>query len=265
MKIRLWSDIHNEFGPLTVKTREDDKETVLVIAGDFDVGAKDDTFVVLLKLCHQFKAVVFVCGNHEYYHNIINDVDKRYREFSDEVDNFHFLQGDYAIIDDVRFIGGTFWTDFNRADDDVMNFCQHRMNDYNYIRYQGPEDVIYRRFTPDDAWYINHKQRALFAKFLDQKFDGKTIVVTHHAPTSHSIDPAYKHHSSDQILNYAYRNTGLEETFFKDKEFWGWFHGHIHKRQEHDVFGKKIIANPRGYIGHEMMAYNLEDDKVIEV
>lgn len=264
MKIRLWSDVHNEFGPLTVKTRDDDAETVLVIAGDFDVGAKDATKIMLLKLCHQFKAVIFVAGNHEYYHNVMNEVDREYRMFADEVENFHFLQGDFAIVDDVRFIGGTFWTDFNGGDEYTMEFAERRMNDFNYIRYQGKDDVIYRRFTPDDAWLINRRQRGAFAKFLDVPFAGKTIIVTHHAPTEHSIDPKYKHHSSDVTLNYAYRNTGLEH-FFKDKEFWGWFHGHIHKRQEHFVDGKFIIANPRGYIGHEAMALNFEDDKVIEV
>lgn len=264
MKIRLWSDVHLEFGPLDVQKRDDDKDTVLVIAGDFDVGCKDTTRTVMLGLCHQFKAVVFVCGNHEYYHNVINEVDKAWRGFADEMPNFYFLQGDYAIIDDVRFIGGTFWTDFKDRDENVMNFCQHRMNDYNHIRYQGKDDVIYRGFQPEDAWEINHQQRSAFARFLEVPFSGKTVIVTHHAPTEHSIRKEYMHHSSDRVLNFAYRNTRLDE-WFETKTFDYWLHGHIHFRQEHDVHGKKIIANPRGYDGYEAMADTFEDDKVFEL
>jgi hypothetical protein len=264
MKIRLWSDVHLEFGPLDVQKREDDHETVLVIAGDFDVGCKDTTKIIMLKLCHQFKAVVFVCGNHEYYHQVLNEVDQGWRSFADEMPNFYFLQGDYAIIDDVRFIGGTFWTDFRAADPDVMDFCEHRMNDYNHIRYQDKNDVVYRRFEPKDAWQINQEQRATFARFLETPFSGRTVIVTHHAPTEHSIDPLYNHHSSDRILNFSYCNTRLEE-WFENKNFTHWFHGHIHRRQQHEVNGKLIIANPRGYDGYEEMADTFEDDKVFEL
>jgi Icc-related predicted phosphoesterase len=261
MKIRLWSDVHNEFGVLNYKKTAEDKDNVLVIAGDFTVGHTH--MDMLRELCEQFYAVVFTPGNHEYYHNEIYAVDAGYRRLADEVKNFYFLQGDYAIIDDVRFIGGTFWTDFNNDDPVMRGYAQARMNDYRQIKIDDPYDGI-RYFTPKDSVEINSKQRKKFLEFLRTPFDGRTVIVTHHAPHEISIDPNFQHHSSDRMLNFAYRNSGLEEWFEKEN-FTHWFHGHIHKRQKHKLNGKYIIANPRGYWEYEAMAMSFDDEELIEI
>lgn len=263
MKIRLWSDVHCEFGLFEFVERYDDKDSTLVIAGDFDVGCTDKTQELLEELCGKFKAVVFVCGNHEYYHNEVYAVDMLYRQLADRVENFYFLQGDYAIIDDVRFIGGTFWTDFNNDDYSVKAFCRSRMNDYRTIKIDDVYDGV-REFSPTDAFLINQKQREKFQEFLRQPFEGTTVIVTHHAPLGLCIDPSYNHHSSDQILNFAYRNTGLEK-WFEDYNFSHWLHGHIHRRQKHYVLDKVIVSNPRGYKNYEAISFTWDNAEVFEV
>lgn len=265
MKIRLWSDIHLEFGPLSLKETDDDKNVRLFVAGDLDTGCRDRAKELMLQASNRFKSVFYTPGNHEYYHNCVQTVDRDWAAFAVELPNFYFLQGDCVIDGDVRVIGGTFWTNFNDEAHLAMRVAGDRMNDYRCIRWNDrPTERLntdeMRRFRPADAVAINKEQRRKFAEFLDVPFAGKTIIMTHHAPTEHSIDPSYNHHSSDRVLNYAYRNTGLD-SWFEEKNFDAWLHGHIHRRQEHVVHGKRIIANPRGYLQYETMAYTFEDDK----
>lgn len=261
MKIRLWSDVHNEFGKLEYKARDDDAETVLVIAGDFTIGVDD--MAMMRDLLLKFRSVIFCTGNHEYYNRVIEDIDRAWRDFADMHPQFYFLNGDCVVIDDVRFVGGILWTDLNNGDRNVMHTVGYRMNDYNRIRIRDLESEVHV-LAPEDTIKINKKMRAYIESVLDTPFAGRTVVVTHHAPLEICIHPDYNHHSTDKALNFAYRNTGLE-SWFEEKEFVAWLHGHIHHRQEHVVHGKKVIANPRGYAGHEAMSYTFEDDKVFEV
>lgn len=261
MKIRLWSDIHCEFGAPDYNKTPEDHEVVLVIAGDFTVGVQHE--VLLRELCDHFKAVVFVCGNHEYYQNEIYAVDLMYRMLADEITNLHFLQGDYAIIDDVRFIGGTFWTDMGNNCHKVKQLVRHRMNDYSCIKIDDMYDSI-RYIKPDDIFEINKRQRAKLIEFLETPFDGKTVIVTHHAPLDICLNPMYTMYAEDRMVNFAYYNHGIDEWFDK-YDFTHWLHGHIHYRNVIDYKGKTIINNCRGYVGHEAIVYSWEDDKVFDI
>ena len=70
MKIRLLSDLHTEFR-LPYKTHpmsEYRGEDVLVLAGDIASGATNTADVIQHFLDQGFPKVVYVPGNHEYYH-----------------------------------------------------------------------------------------------------------------------------------------------------------------------------------------------------
>jgi hypothetical protein len=262
MKLRIWSDVHTEFGRLEWHGREDDKETVLVIAGDFMVLPTGyDSIDDLRKLCDQFKAVIYVAGNHEFYGSFYLEALEQLRGLGDEIPNLHFLDGDYAIIDNVRFVGGTLWTDFNDADEATMAIVRYSMNDYRkiYAREIGYKKVP---ISPHFIYARNQFYRGEFEKWLSTPFDGKTVVVSHHLP-----DVSFVNGYTDGDLVYAYGNTNMDRILNLPIDLW--IHGHVHIRQEYvlpsKLKGIPVVANPRGYIGAQAMAYTFVDDKIWEI
>ena len=55
------------------------------------------------------KPVIYVPGNHEFYHHDIALIDELKTEASG---NIHVLNDDQVVIDGVRFMGSILWTDF---------------------------------------------------------------------------------------------------------------------------------------------------------
>lgn len=216
---------------------------MLVIPGDFTVGMEHAT--LLEELTKRFKAVVFVCGNHEYYDHDIQVVDSLYSEMDKEIENFHFLQGSSVIINKVRFIGGTFWTDCRNQDPLVMMRMKREINDFSRIHNSG------KLFTPEDSVEINSRQRLFFMKETFREFDGETIIVSHHAPDMICSDRQFGQDES----SYAFCNTRLEG-FLESGTFGHWLHGHVHHSVDEmiDLNDKKvrILCNPRGYVGHSL-------------
>lgn len=256
--IRLLSDIHTEFGPFDVPEMENDSETVLVLAGDIGVGEEHAPWIVD-DLLPRFKAIVYVLGNHEFYYGSIDDVRRDWREISEGNDNLYFLDNNVAVIDGIRFIGGTLWTSFNNGDWFAEEAAKRMMNDLEVIRVNDAH-----RFTTY-YWKAEHFTTQHFIEeTLKEPFDGPTVVVTHHLPSFSSCHPRF-----DARMNNAYA-TDLEWMFHEYK-IDIWMHGHTHDSYDYpvtvpftDVEYGRIVCNPRGYHGVET---NPEFDpcKIIEL
>jgi Icc-related predicted phosphoesterase len=109
-------------------------------------------------------------------------------------------------------------------------------------------------FLPADAAW-DHELFIKFAtKQLDFLKDQKVVMVTHHAPTFRSIDPAYAH---DTVMNYAYASD-LSEFILDHPQIKIWIHGHMHHRQEYCVGETIVTSNPRGYVRHQRSADTFE-------
>ena len=67
MKIALASDIHLEFGPISLKNEE--SADVLVLSGDICVAKRfEEIEEVFFEECSkQFSNVIYIMGNHEHY------------------------------------------------------------------------------------------------------------------------------------------------------------------------------------------------------
>ena len=265
MKIRLWSDIHNEFGRLNWTRRDDDNETTLIIAGDFQVG--DNSFDLLLELCNAFKYVLYTCGNHEYYHNQMQQVNRQFGAFEADCKNFYFLNPGHVVLDGVRFIGATLWTDLNDNNPVTVAQVHRAMNDYVQIRIGETYSIEHDEkrvveLTPYHTMELNRQHSAYIEKVLAEPFDGKTVVFTHHAPLMQSVvaDARYSH-GKHLTMNYAYGNTKLDRLFF-DYDFVAWMHGHVHFRQEYEFNGKMVYSRPRGYHRYEICAKEYDDAKM---
>ena len=144
MKIALASDIHLEFGPITLNN--DENADVLILAGDICVAAHfkeaGPTYTKHLAkeyrqffdhICKEFPQVIYILGNHESYSG---DVAHSYNTLKFHLDygNLHILEKETWTHQGHTFIGGTLWTDMNRLDPLTMSYCQGAMNDFREVK-----------------------------------------------------------------------------------------------------------------------------------
>jgi hypothetical protein len=147
-----------------------------------------------------------------------------------------------AIIDGVRFVGATLWTDFCLGGEDLQQLNMHaartRMNDYHAISLQMKP---WARFTPDASLALHKRSRAFIWEALEQPFDGPTVVVTHHGPHPGSVHTRFDR--SDVNPAYVSDLTEMIARFQPPL----WLHGHVHNSFDYRVANTRIVCNPRGY------------------
>lgn len=143
MKIALCSDLHLEFGPITLNN--DENADVLVLAGDICVAAHfkeaGPTYTKHLAkeyraffdhVCKEFPQVIYILGNHESYSG---DVAHSYNTLKYHLDygNLHILEKETWKHQGHTFIGGTLWTDMNRSDPLTLSYTRNAMNDFREV------------------------------------------------------------------------------------------------------------------------------------
>jgi len=90
-------------------------------------------------------------------------------------------------------------------------------------------------FSPTVSYLLHQKNIRWLHNKLKQKHNGKTVVVTHHAPTLRSTD------------DFAY-GSDLEGFISQHAQSIDvWMHGHIHQPVDYHIAGVRIVSNPRGY------------------
>jgi Icc-related predicted phosphoesterase len=85
---------------------------------------------------------------------------------------------------------------------------------------------------------------AWLVKKLDEPFEGKTVVVTHHLPSARSVSDKYE----GSTINPCFASN-LDEHFGKMDL---WIHGHTHDSFDYAINGTRVICNPRGYWKKEL-------------
>ncbi|MEE9493716.1 MAG: metallophosphoesterase [Gammaproteobacteria bacterium] len=230
MKLHVLNDLHIEFEDFEPPETNAD---VIILAGDIGVGS-DGLHWAEQRLPN--KPVIYVPGNHEFYHNDIAIIDQLKAEAPD---NIHVLNDNQIIIDGVRFLGSILWTDFllfGEADKFfAMQTARRGMTDFSIIKNHG------KQFTPEDAVRLHTTSRDWLAVMLAEPFDGKTVVVTHHAPSSQSVHPRF----ARDLLTPAFASN-LENLMDGDRVAL-WIHGHMHESYDYAIYGTRVACNPRGY------------------
>jgi predicted phosphodiesterase len=266
MRIKVVSDLHLEFGDIDIKN--DEQCDVLILSGDIcvaddldrnipdfnpyssgaiaELGKRQESAVRYInffkRVSFQFPHVLYIAGNHEFYHgkwvkslNILKELCARYT-------NVHFLECDTVKIDDVQFIGGTLWTDMNKGDPLTLHAVQSMMNDFRIIR---NDDAGYTALKPATTMVRHRKMLEYIRIVIEGKFDDKFVVVGHHAPSALSIHENYK---NDFLMNGAYASD-LSEFILDHPQIKLWTHGHMHNVSDYTIGETRIICNPRGYVG----------------
>ncbi|MEH6486711.1 MULTISPECIES: metallophosphoesterase [Pseudomonas] len=234
MRIHLLSDLHNEFSPFSPQMLNAD---VVVLAGDIDVKARG---VAWAKQAFS-GPVLYVPGNHEFYGGHLTHTLAKMRAAQDE--RVRVLDRDELIVSGLRFLGATMWTDFEATGNPPIASlkAQNGMNDFRHIR-----TANYRRIRPADLVEQSAKTREWLRVKLAEPFDGRTVVITHHAPTLRSLE-GHPHAGGHMDAAYANRWEDLMGSDQVDL----WVHGHSHLAVDYEVAGTRVVCNPRGYPGEK--------------
>jgi predicted MPP superfamily phosphohydrolase len=154
----LLSDLHLEFADLRQPLAIPDAD-VCVVAGDLCRAVANGVYWLAKNVAHAMPCI-YVAGNHEYYKGSIKEGLEDGRNAAAGFPNVHFLENDFVVIDGVRFLGATLWTDFRiEGHPEVAMFhARERMNDYKLVAKQRN---LWQRFVPETA-YRMHQESRLF-------------------------------------------------------------------------------------------------------
>jgi predicted phosphodiesterase len=234
VKLHVLSDLHIEFAPFALPKTDAD---VIVLAGDIGVGTGGLEFAQSIA---PGRPKIYVAGNHEYYGQALPHLTEKLTKLSAGTEA-HFLEDREIILGDVRVLGCTLWTDFALFGEDrqaqAKDIARISMTDFHRIR-SSPR---FSRFSPDDAHRLHKRSRRWLQERLDAPFAGRTVVVTHHAPSPRSSAEKYR----EDLLSSAFV-TDLEEMMDGDHVAL-WIHGHTHHCVDFTVRGTRVVSNQRGY------------------
>lgn len=256
MRIQLASDLHLERDPrfrLPAAAGAD----ILVLAGDigsYQAGSRlaDGDDFGLSRFAPgtpeaPWQRVIYVPGNHEYDGLEFDDAHARLREACTRL-GITWLEREVLVIDGVRFIGTTLWTDFEALAAREPTFTlqmQARERAYRAANFYLRKFTATRQGEPmlAEQWrdVALDCQRWLF-NALTEPHDGPTVVVTHHAPSLISADPRYG------LTPGTAGFCNSIDAWFDQADLW--LHGHLHCPSDYRA-GKagrcRVVANPLGY------------------
>lgn len=267
MKIAICSDLHLEFGNVTLTNDED--ADVLILGGDImiaqdlhdhseervqiasmanSLGRRQEVvknYRSFLKDCSdKFPHVIYIAGNHEFYHGKFIGSLQDLRNECAKFPNVYFMENESRTINDVTFIGCTLWTDMNKGDPLTLHSVASMMNDYSIIRH---DELGYIKLRPAHTAERHRKSMEYIRSVLEGKFDEKFVVVGHMAPSKLSTHPKYQ---NDTLMNGAY-SSDLSEFILDHPQIKLWTMGHTHHVHRYYVGDTLVTCNPRGYAGWE--------------
>ncbi len=244
MKLLVLSDLHLEAKPNWAWPRTMPEFDVAIVAGD--VAGSCLAAVEALRLANPLcdKPVLFVPGNHEFYGHILQD-DLAAGRAAASGTNVRLLSRNAVVIDGVRFLGCTLWTDYRLfgTAKKSMILAGQEMPDHSSIRIRegdGPDAHI-SRFMPWHAAAEHRKDLAFLVDELARPCDGPTVVITHHLPSARSIGVRFQGSS----LNPAFASD--LEWLIKRHQPELWVHGHTHESCDYKLESTRVICNPKGY------------------
>jgi len=238
LRLAIVSDIHVECAPWEPRRVDAD---VIVLGGD--IATTPEAYRAVVEDVHERNpdARIFcLLGNHEFYGLDLATAPAAYAKAL-TMPGVDLLDCGAVTIDGWRFAGATMWSDLSDPLD--AETARQRMNDYRMIRNRGP------LLTPKTTTQVFRRAVAFIRHEMEDHPGGRTVVLTHHAPSFHSAGP----HGHDDLtpaycsgLNWLIRTHGPAL----------WIHGHTHSVEDYVIGRTRIVANPRGYAGRELTGWN---------
>jgi predicted phosphodiesterase len=240
MKLHIISDLHLDSWPL--EAPQDIDADVSIVLGDTHEGINGLEFIETL--CKgrpilspsSVRPTIVLLGNHEFYGSSLAKVRAQWREIAAKNSDIIFLDNEVWIHKGVRFIGATLWTDFFNQSPLKMMQGQGVVKDYMYIENDQGDDHINADFILSE----HLKSKQFIQDELSKPFEGKTVVLTHHAPTHSSV----AEHFQGNEHNYMFCSD--LDAIFHYQDFVLWAHGHMHNSAFYKLADKWVLNNPRG-------------------
>lgn len=205
----------------------------LIIAGDLTEGAvqKWPDALRWLGTLYPSSKTVLIPGNHDYYGGNLSTLDMELERICRN-QGCAFGQCRSLVLGDVRVLMATLWTDMRlfdvhgeRAAEDSLLHAQ-MMPDYGEVITVTDQEWPLR---PEDTIAVHGDHKAWLMSQLGMGWEGRTIVVTHHAPSASVIG------GLTQVSPCFASNLELEIERYRPDV---WLFGHTHRPVE--------IRAPRG-------------------
>lgn len=268
MRLFPISDLHLERRRLDLIPRPGTPFDVLVCSGDLHEGRPESGLAALLEIA-QGCPIVLVPGNHERYAPtgdgrtapaLLAALEAEVARLNASAGSspIHLLQGAAAtVIDGVRFVGTTLWSDWSLAGrwltpetpgrpDDPVAYAAARMTDpvtgsreFRGAIRNGDGTV----WSPADAMAAHARERAALADALRTPFCGPTVVVTHHPASPRAADAFRDAPGVPWWLPAFYATTALDDLPQADRPDL-WVSGHFHAGHDMRVGRTRWVANP---------------------
>lgn len=250
MKVRVLSDLHLEFTQYQPSHLPSGGEDLVVLAGDIGEGLKG---IQWAKRAIPDRPTIYVMGNHEFYRQDWDELLVKARQETAGT-QVHVLENDAIEIVGMRILGCSLWTDFLSAGE-IMRptaaaLAAHSMNDFRLIR----KDHRRMKLRPADTVWRCQASAAWLEREIATA-NTPLLVVTHHAPTLRTMNPAF----ALDPMNPAFHNSF---DHLIRSPIVAWIHGHTHYSARAQVNGVPVLSNQRGYPG-EIVEFDW--DFVIEI
>jgi predicted phosphodiesterase len=215
MKLAVCSDLHLEFGRISLENTENAE--VLILSGDIvvanelrerdvygvmgDASKSNQFHTFFQECCARFPHVIYLAGNHEHYHGDFATTLTILRDRLGYLSNLVILDKEFREINGVMFFGGTLWTDMNKEDPITLNHIKGYMNDYRII--ENSNDMVEHKYPiykkGEDGSFVYEDRDGIRTvvverherKFSPAKFSPELSVVEH-KETLQALDTAIK-------------------------------------------------------------------------
>ncbi|MCX4190279.1 metallophosphoesterase [Methylophaga sp. OBS3] len=251
MNIQPLSDLHMEMIKNTFSIPATDAD-VIVLAGDINLGTKGVEWANT-EAARLQKPIIYVAGNHEHYKEDYYTNVMAMRAAAG--DNVYFLEQEEVLLNGVRFLGATLWSDYMATGqhDQYQNMQKVAiLDDYRLIRFGS----LYK-FRPEDALAIHKKTVSWLKVKLTDGFDGQTVVVTHHGPSLNCVHPA---HGINAISSCFFSD--LDDLVEKADL---WVYGHTHSNLDTKIGKCRLLSNQKEYPEAIPSVGDFQADKVVSL
>jgi len=277
VRLQFFSDLHLERN-LGRRFEAADDVDVLILAGDigsYQPGSRirtDDFGLARFSPLGEgqcWKRVLFVPGNHEYDGLELADARNKLQQTCEQL-GIEWLDQAVITMGPVRFVGSTLWSDFDalaKTEATLARILAAREKAFRAANFYLRKNTALKggqAMMADALRDVALDSQAWLREALATPFAGKTVAVTHFAPSLRSADPRY-----GVTPGTAGFCNALDE-LFEYAELW--IHGHLHCPTDYTVEGQsgakpwrcRVLANPLGYAGKgEQQGFR--DQWVVEV
>jgi predicted phosphohydrolase len=282
-EFQFLSDIHLECNPCeSIQSILDPVAPYLVLAGDI---AKITTpcLPVFLKSCvDNFKKVIVVLGNHDYYGFTFEDVDEWWARISKFYPSIVVLNNAMMELDGILIVGTPFWCNIPSTMRFRLPLFRKALSEDRLRRVSSSSSSLVRRVLPphvdtivSQSWHPSYKKMPRQIRITHDEFSWihmicrhvvhnavmeakrknvPLLVITHYPPVYDVLHPKYL--DSGRLLDDVSRYYASD--YKEDVKKWGvhtWMFGHTAYNGTWKIGDTRLVTNQ-----HE----NTNDDVLFE-